>query len=89
MVLEFIEQMYREQYEIEKAIREDGIAYINVWSTDCDGCSALGHRSFTTVEQFQEWYEAFYEWQEGPQGFDVTDKDHLNEEQSGGSWGDY
>jgi len=81
--------MYRQQDSIEEALKNDGIAYINVWSTDCDGCSSIGHRSFTSVEQFQEWYDGFYEWQEGSQGFDVTDKNNLYEEESGGSWGDY
>ena len=81
--------MYIYQDKIEQTLKNDGIAYINVWSTDCDGCNSQNHRSFTTVEQFQEWYDEFYEWQEGPQGFNVTDKDNLDQEMSGGSWGDY
>jgi len=89
MALESMEQMYEQQDRIEEALKNDGIAYINVWSTDCDGCDSQGHASFTSVEQFQDWYDSFYEWQEGRQGFDVTDKDNLHQEMSGGSWGDY
>jgi hypothetical protein len=77
---------------ITKVMRDlllNKVAYINVWSTDCDGCGSTGHRSFTCLLDFEEWEKSCEEWAEGPSGWEPTTKEHLSENWSGGSWGDY
>jgi hypothetical protein len=71
------------------AINKEGIAYINVYSQDCDGVQSQYHKSFTNVEDFYKWEENFYEWAEGSQGYSLTDKDNLDEPATWGGWGDY
>ena len=65
--------------QIQKAILKDGIAYINVWATDCDGCSTEYSQTFTNMKDYQEWDERFWDSAEGSQGYDVTDKENLCE----------
>ena len=70
--------MYKEtELKIEGIISKDGIAYINVWSTDCDGCSAEYSQVFNSMDEYYKWVESFWEWAEGRQGFEITDKDNL------------
>jgi len=75
--------------QIQEALLWDGVVFINVWSTDCDGVSAQYHKEFESVEQFLAWEVDFYEWAEGRQGYSLTDKDNLDESVTWGGWGDY
>ena len=75
--------------QIQEAILRDGVAFINVWSQDCDGVQAQSHTSFKSVEEFLKWEEDFYEWAEGSQGYSLTDKNNLDEAVTWGGWGDY
>jgi hypothetical protein len=75
--------------QIQEAILRDGVAFINVWSQDCDGVQGQYHKEFDNVEQFLEWEESFWEWAEGSQGFSLTDKNNLDEHKTWGGWGDY
>ena len=71
--------------QIQEAILKDGIAYINVWATDCDRCSTEYSQTFTNMKDYQEWDERFWDSAEGSQGYDVTDKDNLCESATYGS----
>lgn len=75
--------------QVQEVLLRDGVIYINVWSQDCDGVNAQYHKSFKTLEEFLTWEEAFYEWAEGRQGYNLTDKNNLDESVTWGGWGDY
>ena len=75
--------------QIEKAILQDGVAYINVWSQDCDGVNGQYHRSFKSVDEFLIWEVDFCDGAEGRQGYQLTTKDNLDERVTWGGWGDY
>jgi len=72
--------------EIQQEIEKNGVAYINVYSQDCDGVESQYHREFTSIEDFYKWEENFCEWAEGRQGYNLTDKDNLDEQISWGGW---
>lgn len=71
--------------KIQEAILKDGVAYINGWSTDCDGCSAVFSQAFYNMDDYYKWDEGFWEWQEGSQGYDFTTKDNCTESASSGN----
>jgi hypothetical protein len=75
--------------QIQEALLRDGVAYINVWSQDCDGVNGQHHNSFKSVEEFLIWEGDFWEWAEGRQGYELTTKDNLDESMTWGGWGDY
>ena len=75
--------------QLKTEIKTNGIVYINTWSQDCDGVEAIGHRIFTSIEEFNAWEEGQIEWAEGPFGWEITNKDNLNESYSYGGWSDY
>ena len=70
---------------IQEAILKDGIAYINGWSTDCDGCSAVFSQAFHNMDDYYKWDNGFWEWAEGRQGYEITSKDNLAENASFGN----
>jgi len=72
--------------ELEQAFKNNGIVYINTWSRDCDGVNAIGHREFNNIEEFYKWEESYYEWAEGPCGWELTTKENINEEITYGGW---
>ena len=76
-------------FELERAFLDNDIVYVNTWSRDCDGVSAVGHMEFTSFEQFCRWEEHEAEWADGPFGWELTTKDNINQPHTYGGWGDY
>ena len=78
--------IYKEiESQIQEVILKDGVVYINVWSTDCDGFSSSGSREFKTMDDYYQWDEDFWEWQEGSQGYEIATKETQNEYASCGN----
>jgi len=73
--------------EIKKLFIKDGLFYINYWSTDCDGCSASGHKRFIDLESLNKFIADCYEWEEGSWGWELTDEFHLEKSEPRGYWG--
>ena len=72
--------------EIEQEIENNGIAYINVYSQDCDGVESQYHKEFTNSDDFYKWEENFYEWAEGNQSYYLTTKENLYQDVTWGGW---
>jgi hypothetical protein len=80
----------KEKYlELERAFLDNDIVYVNTWSQDCDGVSAVGYQEFTCIEDFYKWEDSCIEWAEGPFGWELTTKDKINQPHTYGGWGDY
>lgn len=60
----------------------NGVFYINVYSTDCDGVYSERSLEFKSEADFLVWETNFWEWCEGTQGFTIVDKENRCEGQT-------
>ncbi len=80
--------MRKQEIEVFKIILKNKIVYLNVESTDCDGCTSVYSKSFTLMGDFWEWLEHIYEWLEGSFGYSIVTKEEIRQDtHSAGYWG--
>ena len=79
---------------ILKRLLKDGYFWMNYSSTDCVGCYAQRAYKMTSLDELYDAEESSAEWADGPFSYTLAPQREdgsydLDEDWSGGSWGDY
>lgn len=69
----------KEQIKMLRDLLNNGVFYINAYSTDCDGVYSEWSMEFKSEKEFLEWEESFWERAEGKQAYRVVDKEQRLE----------
>ena len=74
-------------YKLYKALAEDGAIYVNTYSQDCDGVEAYGSYVYTTLEEYKDGEESFYDSIEGHHSWGVVSKEDVRPPEECGTYG--
>lgn len=74
-------------YKLYKALAEDGVVYVNTYSQDCDGVEAYGSYVYTTLEEYKEGENSFYDSIEGHHSWAIVSKEDIIPQEECGTYG--
>ena len=76
-----------QHHKVYKALAEDGAVYVNTYSQDCDGVEAYGSYVYTTLEEYKDGEESFYDCIEGHHSWGIVSKEDARPQEECGTYG--